>query len=62
MEKVVYTVDDVMNMLAVKYSTACKIMREVRSISDILRVKGIIHKEDWEAYIRAKSKNQIIGG
>ncbi len=59
MEKAVYTVKDVMDMLAVKYSTACKVMREVRHVSDILSVKGIIHKEDWEAYIRAKSKNQV---
>lgn len=53
-EKVAYKVKDIQEMLGVGYSTACKIIRQVKSVSDSLKVRGLILKEDWEKYIALK--------
>ncbi len=52
MEKEVYTIKDVEEMLDVKYDTASKIIREVRAVSDRLQVRGRIHRLDWEDFLR----------
>lgn len=54
MDKEVYTVKDLMEMLNMCYGSACKVMREVKTVSNILGFKGIIHKKDWNAYIESK--------
>ena len=53
--KATYKVKDLMEMLGVSYSTACRIIRQVKSVSDVLKIRGVILKEDWEAYIRNKA-------
>lgn len=52
--KVAYKVKDIQEMLGVGYGTACKIIRQVKSVSDSLKVKGLILKEDWEKYLALK--------
>lgn len=59
MAKVVYTVQDLMEMLSVKYSTACRIMRQVKAFQNTLNVRGLILKEDWEAYVQAKGGKDV---
>ena len=61
MAKVVYKVQDLMEMLDVSYSTACRIMRQVKAVSDIFKVRGIILKEDWDAYIIARGGKNVKG-
>lgn len=48
--KVVYTIKDMQEMLGVKYSTASKIIRQVKAYQDNLGISGIILKTDWETY------------
>lgn len=55
MDKSVYQVKDFEEMLCVGYSTACRIMRQAKAFRDTLKIRGLILKEDWEAYIQFKS-------
>ena len=50
-KKEVLTTQDVMTLCEVGRTTACKIMKAVRSVSDRLGIKGIIHKKDYLDYI-----------
>lgn len=57
--KEVFTTQDIMTLCEVKYVTACKIMKAIRSVSDRLGIKGIIHKKDYLDYInRFNKKNE----
>lgn len=59
LEKEVFTTQDIMTLCQVKYVTACKIMKSIRSVSDRLGIKGIIHKKDYLDYInRFNKKNE----
>lgn len=51
MEKVVYKISDLMEMLGVGYTTAARKMREAKSVKDSLKIKGCIHKDDWENFL-----------
>ena len=52
MEREVYTVADIQKMLGdASYSIACRKMREVKTISNRLDIRGLIHKRDWEDYL-----------
>lgn len=55
MDKSVYQVKDFEKMLCVSYSTACRILRQAKAFRDTLNIRGLILKEDWEAYIQSKS-------
>ena len=56
MDKLVYKVKDFEEMLGVSYSTACRILREAKSVKDTLKIRGLILKEDWDFYIQFKNK------
>ena len=58
-EKIAYKVKDIQELLGVGYGTACKIIRQVKSVSDILGVKGLILKQDFDAYISMKNSKSI---
>lgn len=51
MEKAVYKISDLMEMLGVGYTTAARKMREAKSVKDSLKIKGCIHKDDWENFL-----------
>ena len=52
MEREVYTVSDMQQILGgASYSVACRKIREVKSISNRLDIRGLIHKKDWEDYL-----------
>lgn len=51
LEKEVFTKQDIMTLCGVKEVTAWKIMKSIRSVSDRLGIKGIIHKKDYLDYI-----------
>lgn len=58
--KIIYTTKDISIMFSCSLDTARKIIREVKSISNILNMKGRILKEDldlWMAY-----RKSIQGG
>ena len=58
-KKEVLTKQDIMILCEVEQTTAYKIMRAVRSVSDRLGIKGIIHKKDYLDYInRFDKKNE----
>lgn len=58
-KKEVLTKQDIMDICGVKDVTAYKIMKAVRSVSDRLGIKGIIHKKDYLDYInRFDKKNE----
>lgn len=57
MEREVYTVADMQKILGnSSYSIACRKMREVKSISNRLDIRGLIHKKDWEDYLDYRSQ------
>lgn len=49
--KEVFTTQDIMTLCEVKRVTACKIMQAIRSVSDRLGIRGIVHKKDYLDYI-----------
>ena len=56
MEKEVYTIADLREMLGgISYCAGARKMREVKSISDRLHIKGIIHKLDWLDYLNFRA-------
>ena len=58
-KKEVLTKQDIMILCEVEQTTAYKIMKAVRSVSDRLGIKGIIHKKDYLDYInRFDKKNE----
>lgn len=58
-QKEVLTKQDIMILCEVEQTTAYKIMKAVRSVSDRLGIKGIIHKKDYLDYInRFDKKNE----
>ena len=58
-KKEVFTTQDIMTLCEVKYVTACKIMKAIRSVSNRLGIKGIVHKNDYLDYInRFNTKNE----
>lgn len=50
-QKEVFTYEDIMTLCSVKQTTAYKIMKAIRSVSDRLKIKGIVHKKDYFDYI-----------
>lgn len=61
MEKVtkqVLTIDDLMTILDCKRDTAYKKMREIKAVSDIWGIKGIVAIEDYECYIESRKGNK----
>lgn len=50
-QKEVFTYEDIMTLCNVKQTTAYKIMKAIRSVSDRLKIKGIVHKKDYLDYI-----------
>jgi hypothetical protein len=57
MEKVtkqVLTIDDLMTILDCKKDTAYKKMREIKAVSDIWEISGIVAKEDYQYYIESR--------
>lgn len=61
MEKVtkqVLTINDLMTMLDVKYDTACEKMKEIKAVSDIWQIKGVVGIDDYECYIESRKGNK----
>ena len=49
--KEIITVRDMMEMLDCSYDTACKRLREVKAVSNLLDLRGKVHRKDWERYL-----------
>ena len=62
MEKVtkqVLTVKDIMTILDCKQDTAYRKIREIKSVSDIWQISGMVALEDYDCYIESrKGKGQ----
>lgn len=55
----IITIADLMEILGgVSYSTASRVMRQVRAKSDRLKMKGKIHKSDWLDYLNNGGDNK----
>ncbi|MBQ8443740.1 MAG: hypothetical protein IJX25_00085 [Clostridia bacterium] len=58
--KEIITPQDMMQILGgCSYGQACKKIREVKSVSNRLNIKGQIHILDWQDYLNRFSK---VGG
>lgn len=58
MTKEVYSVKDVQELLGgVSYNFACRKIREVKTVSDRLEIRGHIHRLDWEDYLNRFKKD-----
>lgn len=56
MEKEVYTIADLREMLGgISYCAGARKMREVKSVSDRLHIRGLIHKLDWADYLNFRA-------
>lgn len=54
----VYSLDDLQKLLGgMSRSTACRVMREVKHVSDILHIRGRIHKFDWDKYLEWRAEH-----
>ena len=61
-EKEVYSIQDLQEILGrVCYWTACKKMREVKEYRDRLKIKGYIHRRDWEDFLGRFSNEKKEG-
>lgn len=57
-QKEVLNVDDIMVIFQCKRNNAYKRMREIKSVSDILKVPGRIHKKDYFKYINRSDEEE----
>lgn len=58
MTKEVYSVKDIQELLGgVSYNFACRKIREIKTVSDRLEIRGHIHRLDWEAYLNRFKKD-----
>lgn len=51
MEKEIFGVEDIKIIFQCGKSTAYKIIRQIKSVSDIINISGRIHKKDYLNYI-----------
>lgn len=58
MERQVITTKDIQSAFEVNYQTACHLIREIKSISDIAGLKGKILIADYERWMEVKSEQQ----
>ena len=58
MEKVVLTRSDLMEMHCIKETTASAMIRAIKSYSDILHLRGVVHVKDYEAWVQAREEEQ----
>ena len=64
----VINVEEMMKILGgLSYDTACRKIREVKSYSDRLNIRGVIHRLDWQDYLNRFQKkdsnfNQLLSG
>lgn len=52
--KEVLTTKDLAEILCIGKTKAYQIMREIRYVSDTLKISGIVHRQDYEAYLEAR--------
>lgn len=58
MTKEVYSVKDIQELLGgVSYNFACRKIREIKTVSDRLEIRGHVHRLDWEAYLNRFKKD-----
>lgn len=53
-EQHTYTTEQVSEMLQIGTANAQKVMREIKSVSDTLRIAGVVHKQDYEAWLKVR--------
>lgn len=58
MERQVITTKDIQSAFEINYQTACQLIREIKSISDIAGLKGKILIADYERWMEVKSEQQ----
>lgn len=51
MEKQTLTRNEIAELLNVGISNANKIMREIKSVSDTLRISGLVHIQDYQFWL-----------
>ena len=54
MEKHTYTTEQISSLLQVCTGKAQQIIREIKSVSDTLRISGVVHKQDYEAWLASR--------
>lgn len=53
-EQHTYTTEQMCQLLQVSTGKAQQVMREIKSVSDTLRISGVVHKQDYEAWLSAR--------
>ncbi len=48
------SVQDLMNTSGLSYDTCAKIIREIKSISDIFHIAGYVHRTDYFMYLSSR--------
>ena len=52
----VYSIEDIQKKLDCSYSVAQRKMREVKAVSDVLGITGIIHEYDWQTWLKYRAE------
>lgn len=61
MLKEVIRAKDIRAEFGVSLSTAYKIIREIKAVSDVLGISGMVHQKDYQAYINRFNKEVANG-
>lgn len=61
-EKDIISIEDFMSMSGLSYSICAKIVREIKSISDVLNIQGCVHRTDYFMYLSRRFQVQKGNG
>lgn len=50
-KKDIISIDDFMAMSGLSYAICAKIVREIKAVSDVLNIQGVVHKTDYFIYL-----------
>ena len=53
-EQHTYTTEQMAEILQVCPKNAQQVMREIKSVSDTLKITGLVHKQDYEAWLKVR--------
>lgn len=47
-------VNDMMNASGLSYDTCARIIRQIKSVSDVFGIQGVVHRTDYFLYLKRK--------
>lgn len=54
LKKEVLRIADLQELTGLSQPTVVELMKQIRYVSDTLRIRGVIHRQDYEAYLAYK--------